>query len=86
MLIGIQKRRIYDLINIYESLGIIVKKGKNDYIWKGLNEVPNFLEKVIYSIYIYTLYICICIYVSLYLPINEAAKRQKEIRKSQGRF
>ncbi len=32
----VERRRIYDIINILEGFDIVVKKGKNIYIWKGL--------------------------------------------------
>lgn len=33
----VERRRIYDIINILEGFDIVVKKEKNIYIWKGLD-------------------------------------------------
>lgn len=34
---GVERRRIYDIVNILEGFDIFVKKAKNLYIWRGLN-------------------------------------------------
>jgi len=33
--LGIQKRRIYDITNVLEGIGLIEKSGKNRIKWKG---------------------------------------------------
>ena len=40
---GIKRRRIYEVINVLESLNIVSKIGKNLYIWAGLGQLNNSL-------------------------------------------
>jgi len=35
----VQKRRIYDITNVLEGIGLIEKKSKNNIQWKGMG--PN---------------------------------------------
>ena len=32
--LGVQKRRIYDITNVLEGIGLIVKRGKNNIQWR----------------------------------------------------
>ncbi|KAE8679409.1 Transcription factor E2FA [Hibiscus syriacus] len=36
--LGVQKRRIYDITNVLEGIGLIEKKLKNQIIWKGVDD------------------------------------------------
>lgn len=36
--LGVQKRRIYDITNVLEGIGILEKKSKNNIQWKGGNK------------------------------------------------
>jgi len=40
--LNIERRRIYDIVNILEALDIVVKKSKNVYIWKRAEQLKLF--------------------------------------------
>ncbi|XP_028762315.1 E2F transcription factor-like E2FF isoform X1 [Neltuma alba] len=37
---------MYDVVNILESVGIVARKGKNLYLWKGFREIPRALNEL----------------------------------------
>jgi hypothetical protein len=38
--LGVERRRIYDVVNIFESINLVIKKGKNTYAWMGKAHMP----------------------------------------------
>ncbi|CAB9526238.1 E2F transcription factor-like [Seminavis robusta] len=44
--LGVERRRIYDVVNILEAVQLVVKKGKNTYTWLGKEFLPDIFGKL----------------------------------------
>jgi len=44
-ILQVERRRVYDVVNILECLDIIARECKNTYRWKGMNQLPSLLGR-----------------------------------------
>ena len=42
----VERRRIYDILNIFQSLNVIEKEKKDVYVWRGLTHAYNVIAAI----------------------------------------
>lgn len=56
--LDVEKRRIYDIVNVMEALEAMSKTNKSFYKWHGLSELPQLMD--ILMVYLFKKFLILC--------------------------